>query len=466
MPKWGIEMVEGIVAEWHVEQGASFSKGDLLVGIETDKIVNEVEAEYDAVCLARLVEEGDTMAVGELLAVFGDAGTTADEVNAFVRDFVPAGGAAPDAATQDSAPAEPAAAPPPEPEPTPATTIPDGVSISAQAHDALAQSAVLLDDVHGSGRNGRIQLQDVQRAALPPVPPAEPISNAVNLSDYADVHATDIAKRVAQSNAINLRQVSGSGRDGRIRLSDLGNLGEPALPQTPIAPEQNPVNHGQPVPFTNMRKQIARRLTTSYQNIPHYYLQSDVFVDQLVEARAAFNADLAVKTSLNDWLVRAVALTLAEHPAVNIHVGDETITAFAEANVAIAVAIDGGLITPVVKNAQALSVAELNQQIAALATRARDGALSNADVSGGTFTISNLGMFGVSRFTALINPPQGAILSVGAARPVPTERDGNIVFASQMAITLGCDHRAIDGATGGAFLKDLARRLENPDELI
>ncbi|MFK8017174.1 MAG: 2-oxo acid dehydrogenase subunit E2 [Gammaproteobacteria bacterium] len=457
MPKWGIEMVEGIVAEWYVEQGAAFAKGDLLVGIETDKIVNEVEAEYDAVCLVRLAEEGDTMAVGELLGVFGPADTTPDDIDAFVRDFVPAGGGlVDDAASTPATQIEPE----PTPEPEPAPVIPDDGTISPKARAALQASGIDSADVQGSGRYGRIQLQDVQRAALLPLEKTSAVNNAVEFGACADSHATDIAKRVAHSAGVNLGDVTGSGRAGRIRVSDLGL----ASAADPVA--ESAAASSERIAFTNMRKQIARRLTASYQNIPHYYLQSDVLVDQLMQTRASFNATAPVKTSLNDWLVRAVALTLVEHPAVNVHVEDDAVITFADANVAVAVAIEGGLITPVLKSAQRRSVVEIQQQVGELATRARDGALANDDVSGGTFTVSNLGMYGVSRFTALINPPQGAILAVGAARSVPIQRDGELVFAQQLSLTLGCDHRAIDGATGGAFLKDLGARLENPTTLL
>jgi pyruvate dehydrogenase E2 component (dihydrolipoamide acetyltransferase) len=251
-----------------------------------------------------------------------------------------------------------------------------------------------------------------------------------------------------------LRRGGGSGRGGRIRSRDLPRHDNAAAAA------------GREVPFSNMRKQIARRLTASYQEIPHYNVQIDVFVDALLAARKAFNAAGGRKTSINDWLVRAVALSLIEHPDININVHDESIAYFDEANVAIAVAIDGGLITPVLQQAQRLSVDQISLKVADLAQRARDGQLVQEDMNGGSFTMSNLGMFGVSRFTAIINPPQGAILAVGSARPVPTERDGRIVFGQQMTLTLGCDHRAIDGAMAGRFLSTLRDHLEQPESLL
>ncbi len=452
MPKWGIEMVEGIVSDWQVADGDAFAKGDVLVGIETDKIVNEVEAEYDAVCLRRLAEEGDTLAVGELLAVFGDADTSQEDVDAFIHDFVPAGGdTAPDGADPEPEKKQPSA---PQPQKADPVAVPEGVRVSSAALSAAGELGVDLAEVDGSGRAGRIQRQDVQRAAMPGyAAPGQPVSNAVDLAP-GSVSATDIARRLARRDGVDLETVEGSGRGGRIRSRDLPRHDNAAAAA------------GREVPFSNMRKQIARRLTASYQEIPHYNVQIDVFVDALLAARKAFNAAGGRKTSINDWLVRAVALSLIEHPDININVHDESIAYFDEANVAIAVAIDGGLITPVLQQAQRLSVDQISLKVADLAQRARDGQLVQEDMNGGSFTMSNLGMFGVSRFTAIINPPQGAILAVGSARPVPTERDGRIVFGQQMTLTLGCDHRAIDGAMAGRFLSTLRDHLEQPESLL
>lgn len=450
MPKWGIEMVEGIVSDWQVSDGDAFAKGDVLVGIETDKIVNEVEAEFDAVCLRRLAEEGDTLAVGELLAVFGEASATPEQIDAFIHDFVPAGATpndeasdTPVAAPHESEPTAPTAPPAP-------VTVPDGVQVSRAGLNAAKELGVDLTGVSGSGRAGRVQLQDVERAARPAYAPSgQPVSNAVDFA-ASEVAATDIARRIAKRDGVELDGLAGSGRGGRIRSGDL--------------PQPAPTDGA--VPFSNMRKQIARRLTSSYQNIPHYNVQVDVFVDALLAARQAYNAAATRKTSVNDWLVRAVALALVEHPDVNINVGEESITQFADANVAIAVAIDGGLITPVLKRAQSLAINEVSERVADLALRAKNGQLAQADMTDGSFTISNLGMFGVSRFTAIINPPQGAILAVGAAREVPTQRDGRIVFGQQLCLTLGCDHRAIDGAAAGRFLATLRGYLEQPQSLL
>lgn len=479
MPKWGIEMVEGIVSDWQVGEGDAFSKGDVLVGIETDKIVNEVEAEYDAVCLRRLAEEGDTLSVGELLAVFGEADASADEVDAFIQDFVPAGGARETTDSVAQPESEAAAAVAPEtvtPGASAPVTVPDGVRISAAGLAAAGELGVEMTTVAGNGRNGRIQRQDVQRAALPPFRPAgQPVSNAVDLA-AGGARATDVARRLAKREGVDLGTVTGSGRNGRIRSRDLPRT-ESTPNQDAAAPATASTTAAAPattsvatatgtVPFSNMRKQIARRLTASYQNIPHYNVQMDVFVDALVSAREAYNAAAPRRSSINDWLVRAVALALVKHPDININVGDEAITQFDDANVAIAIAIDGGLITPVLKRAQVLSVNEISERAADLAVRAKNGELTGDDMSDGSFTISNLGMFGVSRFTAIINPPQGAILAVGAARPVPTERDGRMVFGQQLTLTLGCDHRAIDGAMAGRFLATVRDLIEQPRLLL
>ena len=452
MPKWGIEMSEGVIAEWRMAEGGAVSKGDVIAAVETEKIVNDVEAEFDTTCLRLVAEEGETYPVGALLAVLGDAGTDAAAVDAFIAAFVPAGEAA-DAVTD-----EPAVEPPPPVQPAPqpaATAIPDGVAVSAGAKTLLATVDVEIADIAGSGRHGRILKQDVEQALKPVAAAASrgTVDNRVSVSDGAAA-ATPIALRVAKDRGVSLAGIKGSGSYGRVRVRDL-----------PVAAPPAAASGETRRPFSRMRKQIARRLAASYREIPHYYLEIRVDADALLVARERRNQSGGQRVSINDYLLAAVGRALVRHPDVNVHVDGEEIVSFAHVNVAMAVAIDEGLVTPVIKRADRLSLDQIAAESRRLADGARRGNLPFADFSGGTFTVSNLGMHGVSRFTAIINPPQAAILSVGAVQRVPRETERGVVFGNELVLTLGCDHRVIDGAAGGALLKTLKELLEDPARL-
>ena len=445
MPKWGIEMTEGILAEWSVAEGEAFDKGQLLASVETDKIVNEIEADFASVCLRRVAEEGDTLGVGELLAVFGEPGASADEIDGFVRDFKPADTAFSGEDADDAPTATPQAV---EGNPQAAVAPPPGVAASKSALAGAAQGGVDLGALAGSGKNGRVLRQDVDRALRSePLTPGAPVDNRVQWVERAG-SATDVARRVAHARGVSLDGVAGSGKGGRVRVRDL------------------PSATAGPVRFSAQRVQIARRLTESYREIPHYHLQRDVSFDAVMAARKAYNVGRELPASLNDFLVRAVAKALEAHPVVNAHVFEGATETFDTANVAIAVATENGLITPVVHDAARRPFPDLCAASRDLVSRAREGALTRDDLKGGTFTVSNLGMFGVHRFTALINPPQAAILAVGAARRQPVERDGGIAFENVVSLTLGCDHRVIDGAVGGRFLADLCANLAAPADLF
>ncbi|MEO1033930.1 MAG: dihydrolipoamide acetyltransferase family protein [Pseudomonadota bacterium] len=454
MPKWGIEMSEGVVADWFMREGEAVAKGTTIAAIETEKIVNDVEAEFDTHCLRIVADVGEAYPVGALLAVFGEAGTSAGDVDAFIAGFVPAGDAAdvvdePPAQTVASTPsvaASPAAA---------ATSIPADMAVSVGARALLAEVSVDLGAIDGSGRHGRVLKQDVEQALKSPraVGGVAAIDNRIGPT-VARLAATPIAQRLAAARGIELTGIVGSGTYGRVRARDLPDeivdIGEDG-------PQRRP--------FSRMRKQIARRLAASYREIPHYYLETHVNVDALLVARERRNQSGAIRVSLNDYLIAAVGRTLVKHPDLNVHVDDETIVAFDDVNVAMAVAIDEGLVTPVIKQADRLTLEQIAAESRRLADGARRGNLPFADFSGGTFTVSNLGMFGVSRFTAIINPPQAAILSVGAVRRVPRETADGIVFGNELTVTLGCDHRVIDGAVGGAMLATLKALLEDPARL-
>jgi len=461
MPKWGIEMQQGTVAEWLVAEGDAFEKGQLLALIETDKITNEVEAEAPGVLKKIVTGAGETQPVGALLAVFGDADDADDAVEALASSFKPADTST--AAGRGAAPASkaaPAAA-------APKVAIPQDLAISPEARRRAEENGVDVTQITGTGRNGRITLQDVEQAARPAAPAVggEPVANAVGTEALDGHYASPLAKRLALLHKVPLEGMTGTGPRGRISKADVLARIEPAP-----APAQARVaidNSPEILPMSSIRKTIARRLTEAKQSIPHFYLRTDVKVDALVKLRPTANLILGAKASMNDYIVRAAALALVEVPDVNIQVHGDAIHRFPDADVAVAVAAERGLVTPIIRGANRLRVNEISEAIKGLVARAQAGRLTATDLDGGTFTVSNLGMYGVDQFDAIINPPQGAILAVGASRKVWAEgSEGEGRFENRIGLSLSCDHRAIDGATGARFLQALKRLLEEPERLF
>ncbi len=462
MPKWGIEMTEGIVANWEVAEGASFAKGDLLTLIETDKITNEVEAEYDATVCRLIAQPGETYPVGALLAVFADAPVDAGEIDSFIATF--SGTGAP----------QPAPAPEPEPAPVAATspvTVPSDPSIiSPGAADLARRSGVDVHGISGSGRDGRITLQDVDQAAKPAR--ALPGGAPVTISPVAgqDAHfASPLAKRLAANHGVDLTGIAGTGPRGRISKADvLLHVAPPApAPQPALAPipAQAPAEDVRVVKMSPMRKAIARQLSFSKSTIPHFYLRNSAGIDALLAMREQAKRATGAAPSINDYLVRACALALVRHPDVNVQVHGEEIHHFPHADIAVAVATDKGLLTPIVRAADTKSVAAISAEVKSLAERARAGRLAADEFQGGSFSISNLGMFGIDQFDAIINPPQGAILAIGAGRQAAGAANHALQFSTRIQLSLSCDHRAIDGAVGALFLAELTALIETPEEL-
>jgi len=460
MPKWGIEMTEGTVAEWMVQEGAAYEKGALLTLIETDKITNEVEAEAPGMLVRIVAGAGETLPVGALLAVMADGPADDAEIEAFLAAFRPAdalGSAGRDAPKPAAPEAGPAAAPA-------APGIPADANISPGARKLAETRGVDVAGVIGSGKGGRISLQDVDQASRPAAAAigGAPVSVAVDFAVLDIFYASPLAKRIAQQNGIDLAGIAGTGPRGRISKADvLAKLQPAANGNAPAAAGPRIV------PMDKVRKVIARRLTEAKQSIPHFYLRAEAKVDALIEMRRQANLFLGGKASINDFLVRAVALALVEVPDCNVQVHGDAIHYFATADIAVAIATDRGLVTPVVRGAERLSPHEIARETRALVARAQAGRLSYEDMDGGSFTVSNLGMFGIDDFDAIINPPQGAILAVGTTRRVWGEQaDGSGAFESRMAFTLSCDHRAIDGAVGARFLAALKTLVEAPERLF
>ncbi|MBV1691047.1 2-oxo acid dehydrogenase subunit E2 [Novosphingobium sp. G106] len=461
MPKWGIEMTEGVLAEWQVREGETFKRGQTLCLIETAKITNEVEAEYDAVVRRVLVEAGgEAQPVGALLAVFADAAASEDEIEAFVAGFRPA-----DTAVAAKAGAKTEPAPAPAPARAEPARIVTNRPISPQALELAEREGADISAIEGSGRGGRITYQDVQQALRPIARPV--LRGTATLHDETRAFASPLARRIAALHGIDLAGIKGTGARGRISKVDVQALVPAPTAGGASAPFVAVDNRPQVVPFDGVRKVVARRLTEAKRDIPHFYLRVSAAADALMALRKTANLVLGCKASINDYLVKASALALVRHPGVNVQVHGEAIHRFPHADIAIAVASPKGLVTPIIRQADRLRIDQLAGETRRLIDKAMAGRLSMEDMDGGTFSISNLGMMGVEQFDAIINPPQAAILAVGAVTRQPVETPGRgVAFESRIALTLSVDHRAIDGAAGAQFLATLKGLIEDPELLF
>lgn len=401
VPKWGIEMREGTVTGWHVKESCEVNRGDELIDVETDKIVNTMEAPSSGILYRCLAAEGEVLQVGALLGVIGPAGLSDSEIDAFIASFQPTTiSYSPEVPSEtNEKPANADAAPARQPEPASSAT---GGRIRVSPATALRARELGVDISLVTAAGRRLTPLDVER--------------------YAQQQKDSAA----------------------------------ALPAT-VAYES--------IPLSATRKAIARKLTEAKQQIPHFYLSRDIHMDAALHRRSQMNLASNEKISLNDLVMRAVVLALQSLPDLNIHLVQDEIHRFSHVNLAMAVATDRGIITPVIAAAEKLTLAELSQQAAKLGALARDGGLQRGQLEDGTFTVSNLGMFGINEFQAIINPPQGAILALGVCEKRLVPSGDGFASASIMRVTLSCDHRAIDGAVGAGFLAKLKNLLEQPEKL-
>lgn len=413
MPKLSDTMTEGVVAEWHKQIGDSVSEGDLLAEIETDKATMEFESFYDGVLLHIGVEKGGTAPVNDVLAIIGEKG---EDVEALLAE---AG-----STTDAPAEAEPAKEEAPAaPEPTPAPV-----------------------------------------AAATPAPAAAP-APVETASSNGRIFASPLARKMADEKGINLAQVQGTGENNRIVKKDIENF-VPAAAAPMFGSAPTGVESYTDVPNSQMRKAIARALSASKFSAPHFYLKMEVDMDNAIAARKAINSEEGVKVSFNDMIVKAVAAALRRHPKVNADWMGDFIRYNDHIHVGVAVAVEDGLVVPVVRHTDAKGIAQIGAEIKDLASRARDKKIKPEEMVGGTFAVSNLGMYGIEDFTSIINPPNGCILSVGQIKQTPVVKNGELVPGNVMKLSLSCDHRVVDGAVGSAFLKTLKEILENPVRML
>jgi pyruvate dehydrogenase E2 component (dihydrolipoyllysine-residue acetyltransferase) len=432
MPRLSDTMSEGRLIKWHKKEGDKVAPGDILAEVETDKANMDFESFDEGVLLKILIGDGQTAPVGGPVAIIGKAGEDVSDLLAKVKSGEPAPApkaAAPAPATpkpaEKQAPAAPVETKPvakPQPAPAPQTRTPTPTAPS------------------GNGQQGRIV-------------------------------ASPLARRIADERGIDLKQIRGSGPGGRIIKEDVerfepGAAAAPAVAREPtpsfVPPPPTVVPSGEPQPLSMMRKTIARRMTEAKQQTPHFYLTAEADMDAAVAFRGQVNEALGVKISFNDLVVKACALALRRIPQVNASWADGGIIVHDRVHVGVAVAIEEGLITPVVQDADMKSLGAIAREVQELAALARDRKLRPEHYTGGTFTVSNLGMFGVEEFAAIINPPEAAILAVGAVRKIPVVKGDQLAIGNRMKVTLSGDHRVIDGATGAKFLQEVLRILEHP----
>ena len=428
MPKVDMDQETGTVVEWLKQDGDLVKKGELILVIETDKVAIDVESPASGILRGIQAGPEEVIPIGTTIAYILEPGEDLPE----------------DAKTQDiPAPLQPQAA-------TPADS-PRDVEATPVARNLAKAHNIDLTKIAGTGAQGKVTKQDVQSAL------------ATTPGD-GKMYATPAARRIARERGVDLTIVTGSGPGGRIQAADVLAV--------PVAiPDAVSVSDAKVIPLRGIRRTIAERMTASYQAVPHIAFTVSVDMSRFDETRTHLNVKAEAagqpRVSVTALLVRAVAWALKRHPFVNSTLQDDGIHLLTEANIGVAVALAEGLIVPVVHNAGQKGIGEIASEVNDLVTRARQERLTPADVAGGTFTISNLGPFGIEQFTAIINPPQAAILSVGAARlEAVVDEDGQIVARPIMRMTLSVDHRVVDGALATHFLTDLRDALESPELLL
>src|SRR6056297_43545 len=419
MPKLSDTMEEGVIAKWNIKEGDDVSSGDIIAEVETDKATMEVEAFDDGKVLKILVDEGDAVPLGGLLAVIGEEGEDISDILEGAGDE--------DGGSSDIEKAE------------------EGSEKKEKTKESKKEFDPILGDLNGKGSDKKKE------------------EKATSSSDDGRIKASPLAKKMAEDKGIDLNSVDGSGPEGRIIKRDIENY-EPSKEETgaTVSVPSFDSEESEDTKISQMRKAIARRLSESKFTNPHFYETIDIDMEAAIAARKGLNEMSEVKISFNDIVVKACSVALRRHPAINSSWLDDVIRKHGDVNVAVAVAIDEGLMTPVIKHSDKKNLRQISAETRELAGLARDRKLQPEQMEGSTFTISNLGMFGIEEFTAIINPPNACILAVGAIRDVPVVKNGEVVPGKRMKVTLSSDHRVVDGAKAAEFLNTLQKLLENP----
>ena len=405
IPKWGIEMETGTITNWHSNVGDNVTKGDELVDIESDKIVNTLEATGSGVLRRRLVEEDESLAVGELIGVIADADASEESIDAFIQEF--------NTALKES------------------DGEPKDESLSEESNETVSTESTESTEVAAAPEPGKV------RVSTP-------------------------VRRKAEQLGVDLNTIVGSGPRGRITSADVelaatNGASEPATETTGSSGEKFTAKK-----LTSTQQTIGKRLVESKQSVPHFYLSIDLELDALLAKRATINTEQDQKVSINDMIVWCTAKALMVVPEINAQLVDDEIRQFEHADISVAVSTERGLLTPIVRAADQMAPEQIASAIAELADKAKNGGLEKSDISGGSFTVSNLGMFGVKSFDAIINPPQVAILALGRAEKQVVVRDNDeTTVATVVSASLSSDHRVVDGALGGRFLSELKQVIES-----
>ena len=404
MPEVAASAAEAVLETWSVGVGAAFTAGDVLATVETEKAVVEVEADSAGVMLRALVPEGVTVAVGDPIALLGDPGDERDDPDALLAGL--------------------GAGSPPQGRPAP------------QA------------------------LPAPPRREAPEVRPEPPRREAPGVGR---VFASPLARRLAKQSGLRVEEITGTGPNGRIVRRDVQTAARETAAAAPVPPPAAPFVE---IPHTPLRRAIAARLTASTHDTPHFYLHGRARVDTLLDLRRRLNESAAVRISINDLVVRAAALAHAKVPAMNVTWTEQAVRSYPSVDLAVAVATGQGLVTPVLRGVDRLSVTAVARQIRDFTTRAAARRLRQDELDGGTLTVTNLGMHGVGEFAAIINPPQSAILAVGAATEEPVVQDGRVEIGTVMRLTLSVDHRPLDGVIAAEWLRELVTLLEDPLRIL
>ena len=407
MPRLSDTMEEGTVTSWHKNVGDKVAEGDILADIETDKAVQEFESEYDGVLLYQGVKENEPVPVDTILAIIGEKGADISAV------------------------------------------LEQGSAVANQEEVEIIddEKPVVVElEVKKTGEHSTETTPSEER-----------------------IFASPLARKIAEDKGIDLVQVKGSGDNGRIIRKDVENftpLAQHTVGSESVASPNIVAGEDKHIPNSSMRKVIAKRLAESKFTAPHYYLNIELDMDNAIEARKQINALPNTKISFNDMVVKAVAMALKKHPSVNASWADNEIVQYGDINIGVAVAVEDGLLVPVVRNADQKSYTQLSAEIKDYATRARDRKLKADEMEKSTFSVSNLGMFGIESFTSIINQPNSCIMSIGAIVEKPVVKNGQIVVGNTMMISLACDHRTVDGATGAQFLQTFKAYMENPVAML